>query len=222
MPLLASLPMRLVRIRCAGKRGLGLALFLALGLAMYAGAPAQTLPGAAGYETERRPAGPAQVLARGIDRLSGFLIGVRDPTPEATSAFLAREIAPHFDFAYMAAWAAGPYHRRLDAEQRARLAQHLEQVFLGALARNLGSFSRPLPRIDIYRSRPGRSAGEAVVPARVIFASGFAVRLEFRFYWSGSAWRIFDVAANGASAAAYYRRYVGDLLKRRGPEGLLE
>ena len=53
-----------------------------------------------------------------------------------------------------------------------------------------------------------------MVPARVIFASGFAARLEFRFYWSGTAWRIFDVAANGASAVAYYRRYFRDVLER--------
>ena len=200
----------------------GLVLLFALGPGTSPAGLAQNLPGSPGYGSNLLPTGPAQVLSRGIDRLSGFLIGAREPTPEAISAFLSAEIAPHFDFAYMATWAAGSFHRKLDAEQRARLAARLEQLFLGALARNLGSFSQPLPRIDIYRPRPGRGAGETVVPARVIFASGFAVRLEFRFYWSGAAWRIFDVAANGASAVAYYRRYFGDLLKRLGPDGLNE
>ena len=204
------------------KYGLGFTLVLALGPGMSAAGLAQSLPVPSGYGSQLLPPGPAQVLSRGIDRLTGFLIGVREPTPEAISTFLANEIAPHFDFPYMAAWAAGPYHRQLDEAQRTRLAGKLEQLFLGALARNLGSFTQPLPRIDIYRPRRGRSAGETIVPARVVFASGFAVRLEFRFYWSGAAWRIFDVAANGASAVAYYRRYFGDLLKRRGPEGLLE
>ena len=183
---------------------------------------AQSIPGAVAPGSDLLPAGPAQVLSRGIDRLTGFLIGARDPTPEEIAAFLNDEIAPFFDFTYMAAWAAGPYHRQLDEEQRALLGARLEQLFLGALARNLGSFSQPLPRIDLYRPRPGRSAGETIVPARVIFASGFAVRLDFRFYWTGSAWRIFDVAANGASAVAYYRRYFGDVLKRLGPDGLSE
>ena len=196
-------------------------LFL-LAAGMPAPGAAQGLAGSVAAGSELLPAGPAQVLSRGIDRLTGFLIGARDPTPEAVAAFVHDEIAPYFDFAYMAAWAAGPYHRQLDEEQRARLAARLEQLFLGALARNLGSFTQPLPRIDIYRPRPGRSGGETIVPARVIFASGFAVRLEFRFYWNGTAWRIFDVAANGASAVAFYRRYFGDVLKRLGPEGIKE
>ncbi len=206
----------------AGGRGCALALLLALWSGLPAAGFAQTLPSAAGYASQLPPAGPARVLTRGMDRLTGFLIGVRDPTPEAVTAFLAGELAPHVDFAYMAAWAAGRYHHRLDAEQRARLAGRLEQRFLGALARNLGSFSQPRPRIDIYRPRPGRSAGETVVPARVIFASGLAGRLDFRFYWSGSAWRIFDVAANGASALAYYRRYFADVLKRLEPDERVE
>lgn len=215
-PLHSSRPLRGV------KHGLGLVVLLLLGPGMPSAGSAQGLPGSVAPGLDLLPAGPAQVLSRGIDRLTGFLIGARDPTPEAIAAFLDDEIAPHFDFTYMAAWAAGPWHRQLDEEQRARLASRLEQLFLGALARNLGSFSQPLPRIDIYRPRPGRSAGETIVPARVIFASGFAVRLDFRFYWTGSAWRIFDVAANGASAVAYYRRYFGDVLKRLGPDGLGE
>ena len=201
---------------------LGLLLLLLLGPGMPSVGLAQSLPGSATPGSDLLPAGPAQVLSRGIDRLTGFLIGARDPTPEEIAAFLSDEIAPSFDFTYMATWAAGLYHRQLDEEQRARLATRLEQLFLGALARNLGSFSQPLPRIDIYRPRPGRSPGGTIVPARVIFASGFAVRLDFRFYWTGAAWRIFDVAANGASAVAYYRRYFGDVLKRSGPDGLSE
>ena len=221
MPLV-SFPLHLVRSHRSMKRHLGFLLLLLLGPGMPSVGSAQSLPGVVAPGSDLLPAGPAQVLSRGIDRLTGFLIGARDPSPEEIAAFLNDEIAPHFDFTYMAAWATGPYHRQLDDKQRARLAARLEQLFLGALARNLGSFSQPLPRIDIYRPRPGRSAGETIVPARVIFASGFAVRLDFRFYWTGSAWRIFDVAANGASAVAWYRRYFGDVLKRLGPDGLSE
>lgn len=221
MPLV-SFPLYFLRSRRGVKHLLGLLLLLLLGPGMPSAGSAQSLSGAVAPGSELLPAGPAQVLSRGIDRLTGFLIGARDPTPEAISAFLSDEIAPYFDFTYMAAWAAGPYHRHLDEEQRALLGARLEQLFLGALARNLGSFSQPLPRIDLYRPRPGRSAGETIVPARVIFASGFAVRLDFRFYWTGTAWRIFDVAANGASAVAWYRRYFGDVLKRSGPDGLSE
>ena len=221
MPLF-SFPPHFSRSLRGVKHCLGLLLLLLLGPGIPSAGFTQSLSGAVAPGSNLLPAGPAQVLSRGIDRLTGFLIGARDPTPEAIAAFLGDEIAPWFDFTYMAAWAAGPYHRQLDEEQRALLGARLEHLFLGALTRNLGSFSQPLPRIDIYRPRPGRSAGETIVPARVIFASGFAVRLDFRFYWTGAAWRIFDVAANGTSAVAWYRRYFGDVLKRLGPDGLSE
>ena len=53
-------------------------------------------------------ASPDQVIRQGIDRLVGFLIGSGDPDPQAVHDFVELEIAPHFDFAYMSRWAAGP------------------------------------------------------------------------------------------------------------------
>ena len=198
-------------------------LLAALTLSVCAlGTSAQTSP--TGYPEAPLIPGPEpeQIVRQGIDRLTGFLIGARDPQPEMIQEFLRREIAPTFDFAYMARWAAGPLHRRMSETQRTRLSDKLSELFLGAFARNLGSFARPLPRIEVFAARPGRSAGESMVPARVVLASGFVARLEFRFYWSGTAWRIFDVVANGASAVAFYRRYFGDLLRRQGPDALLD
>ncbi len=165
------------------------------------------------------PATPEQIVRSGIDRLTGFLIGVPQVTPDNLGVFLGHEIAPLFDFHYMARWAAGSYWRRLDAEQRALLGARLADLFLDALARNLGTYSEPLPYIEVF---PARRAGnrEARVLARVTGARGLRVRLEFRLYWDSSRWRIFDVAANGASAVAYYRGHFRDLLRRKGPAAL--
>ena len=92
---------------------------------------------------------PDQVVRQGIDRLTGFLIGARDAEPEVIRDFLNHEIAPAFDFAYMARWAAGPLYRRMNTTQHARLTDKLRELFLAALARNLGSYARPLPHIDV-------------------------------------------------------------------------
>ena len=53
------------------------------------------------------PTTPDQVVRRGVNRLTGFLMGAQNPSPEAIRGFLDREIAPSFDFTYMARWAAG-------------------------------------------------------------------------------------------------------------------
>jgi len=167
------------------------------------------------------PATPDQLLRQGVDRLTGFLIGAGNPSPGSLLTFLEHELAPYFDFDYMARWAAGSLYRRLTPEQNQRLAQKLKHLFLDALARNFGTFARPLPRIDVFPARVGRSGNEATVNTRVVTDSGMVVQLEFRFYWSNGDWKIYDVSANGASAVAFYRGYFSTLIRRFGPEAAL-
>ena len=168
------------------------------------------------------PTTPDQVVRSGVDRLSGFLMGAQNPSPEAIRAFLDREIAPHFDFTYMARWAAGPMYRRLSPAEHARLTEVLKNLFLSALAKNLGTFTRPLPRVDVYPARATADGSQATVHARVVGANGMFARLNFRFYWNEQGWRIFDVSANGASAVAYYRNYFGEMFRRYGPDAVLK
>lgn len=167
------------------------------------------------------PVTPDQVVRTGVDRLSGFLMGAQNPSPEAIRGFLEREIAPNFDFPYMARWAAGPMYRRLSSAQHARMAEVLKSLFLTALAKNLGTYARPLPRVDVYPARASADGNQAIVHARVVGANGMFSRLNFRFYWNERGWRIFDVSANGASAVAYYRTYFAEMFKRYGPDAVL-
>jgi len=167
------------------------------------------------------PATPDQVVRSGIDRLSGFLAGAQNPSPQAIRAFLEREIAPSFDFAYMARWAAGPMYRRLTPAQHARMTAVLKNLFLAALAKNLGSYALPVPRIDVYPARASADGSQAMVHARVVASNSVLTRLNFRFYWDDGGWRIFDVSANGASAVAYYRTYFTEVFRRYGPESVL-
>ena len=167
------------------------------------------------------PATPDQMLRQGLDRLIGYLIGAGNPSPDALRTFLSQEIAPYFDFTYMAQWAAGPLNRRLTPNQHHRLAEKLEIMFLDALARNLGSYARPLPQIQIFPARAGAGGNEATVDIRVITDAGGMVHLQFRCYWGGGGWKIYDVSANGASAVAFYRGYFTTLIRRYGPEAAL-
>jgi phospholipid transport system substrate-binding protein len=167
------------------------------------------------------PATPDQVVRRGVDRLTGFLMGAQNPSPEAIRDFLDSEIAPSFDFAYMARWAAGPMYRRLNGEQHARMTQVLKNLFLSALAKNLGTYARPVPRVDVYPARASVDGSQATVYARVVSPNGMFSAMNFRFYWDEQGWRIFDVSANGASAVAYYRSYFGEMFKRYGPDAVL-
>lgn len=171
------------------------------------------------FSTEQ---GPEQSLREGMDRLANFLGSTRNPTPVRVRAFLNQEIAPNFDFVYMARWAAGPMYRRLTDQQKDAFTARVTDLFLGALARNLGAYTLPLPHVEVHPARQGRASNEAIIRTEVIPLDGYAIELDFRYYLTGAGWRIYDVSANGASAIAYYRGYFTKLLRRHGPAVLLK
>jgi phospholipid transport system substrate-binding protein len=112
-------------------------------------------------------------------------------------------------------------YRRLSAAQNARMTAVLKSLFLSALAKNLGTYARPVPRVDVYPARATADGSQATVYTRVVSSNGMFSAMNFRFYWNEQGWRIFDVSANGASAVAYYRNYFGEMFKRYGPDAVL-
>ena len=164
------------------------------------------------------PQRPEDVVNEGVADLLGFLSDNPNPSPVETRAFLDRSIAPGFDFDHMAKWSAGRYLRRLSKEQRGWLAARLQHDFIGALARNLGAFARPLPAVRILPSRPGTDSRERVVPTLVDIRRSWRIRLDFRCYWDGERWKVFDVIANGASALAFFRSHYVQLIRQNGPQ----
>ncbi len=149
-------------------------------------------------------AGPDQVLREGMGKLLKYMRQTDRPNQQAIAAFLQREIAPYFDFAYMSSWVAGPMNRRMNDQQRSELAQSVKQMLLTTLAERLTSYDNQ----DV-RFYPPRRAGQNEVKVRVAIlqAGGYPANLDFRFYRGSDGWKVFDVAANGSSALTFYRQY---------------
>lgn len=186
-------------------------------LAGAAGLVATTALGASAARAATSPIRPSQMVSQGVNALLDFLRGNPGATAQQLREFLDAEVAPHFDFDYMARWAAGAYLRRLDEAQLTALGERVRELFIGGLARNLGAIAQPAPKVHIHRARPGRDRREQVVPVVATLRPGWRVRLQFRCYWNGERWRVFDVSANGASAVAYFRNHFGAQLRRHGP-----
>jgi phospholipid transport system substrate-binding protein len=152
------------------------------------------------------PKGPAAeasaTLKEGMDKLLGFLAREEVPNRLQVAAFLDREIAPYFDFEYMAKWVAGPTSEGMSAEDKKAMAAHLEADFLGTLASRLMDYQGQQIRILPPRMGP---RGDVSVNVALLRAQSYPAKLEFRMYKSPTGWRVYDVVANGQSAAAYYR-----------------
>ena len=184
--------------------------FLALGVSAAVAMP-YTLPRQQITQTQQQ-VGPAQVLRQGVGKLIAFMGQPNQPDAAQIQAFLDREIAPYFDFDYMARWVAGPKYRSMNAAQREEMKNQLEARFLGALAQRLGGYRQP--EGACAAPAPGQG-NEVTVGVGILKPGGYPAKMDFRFYRSEDGWKVFDVAANGSSALVYYRQQFNRSLRQR-------
>jgi phospholipid transport system substrate-binding protein len=137
-----------------------------------------------------------------MDKLIAYL-GQKDaPNKLQAAAFLDREIAPYFDFAYMAQWVAGPAWAGMGEQDRKALTARIESNFLSSLATQMAQYDGQ--QVRDLRPRPG-PGGSVKVPVGIMRPGAYPAKLTFRMYRAAEGWKVYDVETNGRSVAAYFR-----------------
>lgn len=144
----------------------------------------------------------SNVLKEGIDKLMAFLGQEDSPNKLQVAAFLDRDIAPYFDFPYMAQWVAGPAYAEMTDDERKALAARLESSFLSALTGYMAEYKGQ--GVRLLRPKMG-PRGSVDVNVAVLRPGSYPSKMKFRMYNSEDGWKVYDVVANSRSAAAYYR-----------------
>ena len=166
----------------------------------------------AGQGLQRTEPGPGVILKEGMTKLLKFMRQQDRPDATAINTFLETQIAPYFDFAYMARWAAGPAYRNMNEEQRNAMAQDIKKMLLSALSQRLGSYQNQ----DVRFYRPRRAGpNELKVRVGILQSGGYPANIDFRFYRSDAGWKVFDVSGNGTSALTHYRQYFAQQMRKR-------
>lgn len=143
-----------------------------------------------------------ETLKAGMDKMLAYL-GQKDaPNKLQAAAFLDREIAPYFDFAYMAQWVAGPAWAGMSEQDRKAMAASIESNFLTSLSTRMAQYTGQ--QVRYLRPLPG-PAGSVKVPVGILRPGAYPAKMTFRMYRSADGWKVYDVEANGRSVAAYYR-----------------
>lgn len=148
-------------------------------------------------------AAPAAALRTGVDKLLEFLAAEQQPSGEQLAAFLDAEIAPFFDFDYMAQSAGGRMYERLSDEDQQAMAARIKQSFLTKMAEKLTSYEQQ--QVRFLPPRGGNSARTAQVSVAILNPGRYPGRLDFRLYNNDGEWLVYDVSANGQSAIVHYR-----------------
>lgn len=164
-------------------------------------------------------AGPAMVLRKGVETLTGYLDAHQDLHPEQLRRFLDKEIGPYFDFQRMSYWAAGPLNRYFTPPQRQRFTDLFRQRFMASMVRQLSGYRHT--RLQYLRPLGDPLQGDVTLGVRVFSDNAYPVQIDFRLYRGQKGWKVYDVMANGSSALAYYRNEFGMLARQYGIDGLL-
>ena len=169
-------------------------------------APAQELTAQKKAEIEN----PVVMLQKGMDKLLDYL--KEHPDGAGLGEFLATQIAPAFDFPFMAKAAAGKYGRHMTDAQYQRLAKKLQVMFLTAMAEKLSSYEG---QDVVYLSARFNNFNRTTITALINNPGGYPGRIDFRVHLTKDGWKIFDVAARGQSAITFYRSYFRKAMRRQ-------
>ena len=162
---------------------------------------------------------PAVLVREGLSKLNDFMSSGAARQEGAVNLFLAQEIAPYFDLAYMSRWAAGPLYHRLNDAQRGALALGLGKLFFQNMASHLAGYQGG--RIHYLPSHaPG--GRETTVRVEVMGYQRMPVRIDFRMYRGDDGWKVFDIRANGQSAVVHYRNVLAGMARQMGIPGMLQ
>lgn len=161
-------------------------------------ASAQALPANKRAHVEN----PVVMLQKGMDKLLDYLN--EHHNSEGVGEFLATQISPFFDFPFMAKAAAGKYGRHMTDVQHQRLLKKLQVMFLTAIAEKLSSYDG---QDVVYLPVRFNNFDRTTITALINNPGSYPGRIDFRVHLTKDGWKIYDVAASGQSAIAFYRSY---------------
>lgn len=157
---------------------------------------------------------PAAQLREAVEKLTNILEG--RPNRNKLTAYIDAEVAPWFDFDYMASWAAGRRFQYMNETQQDELASRIKVSFLDKMVQKLAGYSS---QRAVFMPALPDGPGQMTLPVAIENSGGYPSHLEFHMRQSGKGWKVIDVSANGMSALLHYRQTFNEMMGHRPPPG---
>ena len=127
---------------------------------------------------------------------------------------------PNFDFQRMTALAVGNPWREATPAQKQALSKEFQTLLIRTYS---GTMLKYKNANVVVKDNPvvNRGGKEVVVRAEVTQPGGKPVVMDFTTYQSGSKYRAYNVAIEGASLVTVYRNQFGETIKNKGIDGLI-
>ncbi|WP_066570428.1 phospholipid-binding protein MlaC [Snodgrassella sp. CFCC 13594] len=127
---------------------------------------------------------------------------------------------PYFDFQRMTALAVGnPWRTATPAQQQA-LAQQFQTLLIRTYSGTMLKFKNAKVTVD---NTPVVNKGgrEVIVRTQVTTPGAKPTQMDYTMYQSGSRYRVYNVAVEGASLVTVYRNQFNQTISQKGINGLI-
>ena len=127
---------------------------------------------------------------------------------------------PYFDFERMTALAVGNPWRTATPVQRKALTEQFKTLLIRTYSGTMLQYKNAKVNV-LNNPQVNRGGQEVVVRAEVQQPGKQKVNIDFTTYQSGSKYRAYNVAIEGASLVTVYRNQFGETIRTKGIDGLI-
>jgi phospholipid transport system substrate-binding protein len=128
------------------------------------------------------------------------------------------KVLGHFDFERMTRLAVGKHWRQASPEQQAALTSAFRTLLVRTYAVALTQFR---DREIAYAPLERLANGDAIVHTTLKSPSGPPVRMDYRMFVGGDAWKVYDILVDGVSLIISYRSLFDSTIEQSGVAGLV-
>ncbi|WP_338809283.1 ABC transporter substrate-binding protein [Neisseria leonii] len=126
---------------------------------------------------------------------------------------------PYFDFERMTALAVGNPWRNASAAQKQALTNEFRTLLIRTYSGTMLKFKNS--KVTVRDNPVVNRGGKEVIVRAEVSQGGKPVNMDFTAYQSGSRYRVYNVAVEGASLVTVYRNQFGQTIQQKGIDGLI-
>lgn len=129
-------------------------------------------------------------------------------------------ISPYFDFARISRLALGKYWRKATPEQQKVFSMEFHLLLLRTYSKALLTLGSE--EIQYPKPKASKRADRITIPT-LVKKEGSAkfVTINYKLYQKKELWKVYDIAIDGVSLVANYRKQFATYIKREGVESLI-
>ncbi len=163
---------------------------------------------------------PDALVKRVSEEVLQILEENRDnPGGAKVQALVKEKVLGHFDFARMAALAAGLSWRKATPEQKTELTDQFRTLLVRTYASALGKFKGQTLEFDPQRKSEDQR--KAIVRSRLLQPGAEAITVDYKMVAASSGWKVYDVSVDGVSLVTTYRDAFAEEARANGVDGLI-